>query len=76
MGESKTKAQLEQIKECAQIAIECSNPKAENRPLDTKHIIDRLQKVESAQVWLKYGIVTSQAALAVPYYNITTILSS
>lgn len=49
LGESKTKAQLEQIKECAQIAIECSNPKAENRPLDTKHIIDRLQKVESAQ---------------------------
>lgn len=50
MGESRTNIQLDQIKICAQIGIECSSINAHNRP-DTKHIIDRLGKAGSTQVW-------------------------
>ncbi|XP_044417559.1 uncharacterized protein [Triticum aestivum] len=48
LGESRTNIQLDQIKICAQIGIECSSINAHNRP-DTKHIIDRLGKAGSTQ---------------------------
>jgi len=49
LGESQTHGQLEQIKVCAQIGIQCSDPNPNNRPPDTKDIIDRLQKVDRIQ---------------------------
>ncbi|KAG2559558.1 hypothetical protein PVAP13_8KG018352, partial [Panicum virgatum] len=49
LGESQTHRQLEQIKVCAQIGIQCSDPNPNNRPPDTKDIIDRLQKVDRIQ---------------------------
>ncbi|XP_037419361.1 uncharacterized protein LOC119284267 [Triticum dicoccoides] len=48
LGESRTNAQLDQIRVCAEIGIECSNINPAIRP-DIKQIIDRLGKTGSTQ---------------------------
>ncbi|CAL5079917.1 unnamed protein product [Urochloa decumbens] len=49
LGEAPTNAQLEQIRVCAQLGIECMNQQPDKRPSDMKDIIDRLEKAGGTQ---------------------------
>lgn len=53
MGVSLTNTQLEQIRVCSQIGVECMNEQPDKRPSDIKDIIDRLEKAGRTQVWSK-----------------------
>uniref|UniRef100_A0ACD5YNF6 Uncharacterized protein n=1 Tax=Avena sativa TaxID=4498 RepID=A0ACD5YNF6_AVESA len=52
--------QLEQVRVCAEIGIECTDSNPAKRPDSTQHIIDRLDETGSTDDYIEAGMVTSQ----------------
>ncbi|CAM0958928.1 unnamed protein product [Alopecurus aequalis] len=57
--------QLEQVRVCAEIGIECTDPDPMKRP-DTQHIINRLDGRETTDEYIKTGVSSSQQAEDAP----------
>ncbi|VAH99387.1 unnamed protein product [Triticum turgidum subsp. durum] len=53
LGEPPSPAQLDQIKVCTHIGIECSDINPANRPANTMDIINRFGNARNTQVWSK-----------------------
>ncbi|CAM0878602.1 unnamed protein product [Alopecurus aequalis] len=58
-----SKVQLEQVRVCAEIGIECTNFDPAKRP-DTQHIIDRLHETESMDEYIEIGTSTAHQVLS------------
>uniref|UniRef100_A0ACD5ZGC7 Uncharacterized protein n=1 Tax=Avena sativa TaxID=4498 RepID=A0ACD5ZGC7_AVESA len=58
LEESKIEIQLEQVRVCAEIGIECTNFDPAKRP-DIQHIIKRLEETESMDKYIEIGMITS-----------------
>ncbi|CAM0958877.1 unnamed protein product [Alopecurus aequalis] len=59
LEKSKRDGQLEQVRVCAEIAIECTDLNPMKRP-DTQHIIDRLDRTKTMDEYIKTGSSTLQ----------------
>jgi hypothetical protein len=59
LEKSQSKVQLEQVRVCAEIGIECTNFNPAKRP-DTQHIISRFDEIESMDGYIETGMITSQ----------------
>ena len=65
MEKSQWNGQLEQVRVCAEIGIECTNFNPKKRP-DTQHIINRLDGLETMVKYIKTGVTISQQVRTVP----------
>ncbi|XP_044350822.1 cysteine-rich receptor-like protein kinase 10 [Triticum aestivum] len=59
LEKSQSNVQLDQVRVCAEIGIECVDFNPQKRP-DTQHIISRLDETETMGGYIKTGMVTSQ----------------
>ncbi|KAF7033599.1 hypothetical protein CFC21_044683 [Triticum aestivum] len=62
---SHSDVQMEQVRICAEIAIECIDFNAAKRP-DTQHIISRLDQIKTMGGYVKTGMITSHQAEDAP----------
>ncbi|KAF7026424.1 hypothetical protein CFC21_038529 [Triticum aestivum] len=58
MGKSQSNVQLEQVRVCAEIGIECTNFNPAKRP-DTQYVINRLAETETIDGYIETGVITS-----------------
>jgi hypothetical protein len=58
--------QLEQVRVCAEIGIECTDSNPANRPDSTQHIIDRLDETGSVDGYIEAGMITSHQVRPFP----------
>ncbi|KAI4997734.1 hypothetical protein ZWY2020_053076 [Hordeum vulgare] len=61
LEKSQSDIQLEQVRVCAEIGIECSDSDPVNRP-STEHIINRLAETESAGGYTETDVITAEQA--------------
>lgn len=62
---SQSNVQLGQVRECARIAIVCTDVNPENRP-DTQHIISRLDQIKTMDGYIRTGAIASHQAEDAP----------
>ncbi|KAF7033792.1 hypothetical protein CFC21_044867 [Triticum aestivum] len=58
MEKSRRDVQLEQVRVCAEIGIECTNFNPANRP-DMQYVINRLAETETIDRYIETGVITS-----------------
>ncbi|XP_044346512.1 uncharacterized protein [Triticum aestivum] len=65
MEKSRRDVQLEQVRVCAEIGIECTNFNPANRP-DMQYVINRLAETETIDRYIETGVITSHLAEHAP----------
>uniref|UniRef100_A0A8R7NV30 Protein kinase domain-containing protein n=1 Tax=Triticum urartu TaxID=4572 RepID=A0A8R7NV30_TRIUA len=75
LDKSQCDVQLEQVRVCAEIGLECTELNLANRP-DTEHIISRLDERETMDIYIKASMITSQQVRSLPchpwHHNLKT----
>ncbi|XP_037445417.1 cysteine-rich receptor-like protein kinase 10 [Triticum dicoccoides] len=65
LKKSQRDVQLEQVRVCTEIGLECTDFNPAKRP-DTKHIISRLDETETTDGYINTDVITSQQAKDAP----------